>query len=86
MLVPIRCDFTRFTSAESQVHLGIIHAARHFVYNSESNWVLSDSKIVSPFVRGSLHVQILVRIPIRFGAHPISHSIRISAYFKLDRI
>jgi hypothetical protein len=40
------------------------------------------------FVKGRLHVRILVRIPVRiplrFVAHPISHTLRISAYFKLD--
>jgi hypothetical protein len=37
-------------------------------------------------LRGRLHIQILVqigvRITLRFGAHPISHTIRIGAYFK----
>jgi hypothetical protein len=37
-------------------------------------------------VRLRIPVRISIRIPIRFDAHPISHTIRIGAYFKLHTI
>jgi hypothetical protein len=60
-----------------------------FLYCVQNFFVLIFFRFLYCF-RGRLHVRILVRIPIqipiRFGAHPISHTIRISAYFKLDTI
>jgi hypothetical protein len=74
------CSFAAAQKGSLDAHIKTVHNKIRDI-REEIRQIVSQYFSLT-VLKGRLHV----RIPIRFGAHPISHTIRIGAYFKLDTI